>query len=141
MAVAKILVVDDNTADVGLLRMALNEQEERYDLEVLRTGEDALQFIQEQRTGRRVEPEPCVILLDLHLPRHDGLAILHAIRECPELAHIHVVILSGFASPAEKESIARMGALFVQKPFQLSEFFELGTRIMAICNSAVSLAK
>jgi CheY-like chemotaxis protein len=136
VSVAKILLVDDNTADVSLLRMALNEQEEEYDLEVLRSGEDALRFIEDRRTDA-AEPDPCVILLDLHLPRFDGLAILQAIRQSPELAHIHVVVLSGFASPAERERIATLGAVYVQKPFQLSEFVELGARVMAICKSAL----
>jgi CheY-like chemotaxis protein len=139
VSVAKILLVDDNAADVSLLRMALNEQQEKYDLEVLRTGEDALRFIADRRTDAS-EPDPCIILLDLHLPRFDGLAILLAIRQSPELAHIHVVVLSGFASPVEQERIATLGAVYVQKPFQLSEFLELGARVMAICKSELAVS-
>jgi CheY-like chemotaxis protein len=135
MGTAKILLVDDNTADINLLRLALDQQGEQYELEVLRSGEDALQFVREHREGLR-EPDPCVILLDLHLPRHDGLAILDAIRQSSNLGHIHVVILSGLASPAEKERISRLGGLYVQKPFRLTEFMELGAQIIAICRSA-----
>jgi len=65
-----------------LLREALNQLGEDYTLEILTNGEEALQFVQEHRTGVR-EPEPCVIVLYLHLPRYDGLAILRAVREAP----------------------------------------------------------
>lgn len=134
MSVAKILVVDDNTADISLLRMALDEQNERYELEVLQSGDEALLFVDEHKKGLR-DPEPCVILLDLHLARHDGLEILEAIRESPNLNHIHVVVLSGFASPVEEEKIAALGAVYLQKPFHLAEFLELGAKIIALCNT------
>ena len=139
MNLARILVVDDNTADVNLLRLALDQQREEYVLEVLESGEAALHFIKEHRGGLH-GPDPCVILLDLHLPKYDGLAILHAIRQAPVLAHIHVIVLSGMASPTEKHKIATMGASYRQKPFDLREYLELGGEIMAICQSASAVA-
>jgi CheY-like chemotaxis protein len=133
---ARILVVDDNTADIRLLRVALDQHGAEYVLEVLDNGEDALGFVDSHGRGS-AEPEPCVILLDLHLPRYDGIAILQAIRQAPGLAHIHVVILSGMASPREKEKIANMGGVYRQKPFNLDEYFELGAEIFAICGAVV----
>ena len=59
----------------------INKSED-YELEILKNGEEALRFVREHRTGIR-QPEPCVILLDLHLPMYDGMAILRAIREAP----------------------------------------------------------
>jgi len=56
------------------------------------------------------EPEPCVILLDLYLPAHDGMAVLRAIRQAPALEHIHVVVLTAQASPSQEIEIASMGA-------------------------------
>ena len=52
-------------------------------------------------------------------PKYDGVAILQAIKQAPVLAHIHVIVLSGMASPAEKDKIANMGASYRQKPFGL----------------------
>src|ERR1700721_1160521 len=134
MNLARILVVDDNTADVNLLRLALDQQQEEYILAALESGEAALRFIGEHREGLH-RPEPCVILLDLHLPKYDGLAILQAIRQAPALAHIHVIVLSGMASPREGDKIAAMGAYYRQKPFGLHEYLELGEEILAICQS------
>src|SRR6478609_9559285 len=89
MQAARIVIIEDNEGDIQLLRLALDEQKEAYELEILKDGEEALRFVQEHRSGIR-EPEPCVILLDLHLPRYDGIAILHAIRGTPPLEHIKI---------------------------------------------------
>ena len=79
---AKIVVVEDNSADVFLLRHALDQHAEEYILDVLRDGEEAIEFVNRQRS---VGPhgEPCVIVLDLHLPKHDGTAVLKVIRRNP----------------------------------------------------------
>ena len=132
---ARIVVVDDNTADVNLLRLALDQQNEPYILDVLQSSDEALRFVQEHRDGLR-RPHPCVVLLDLHLPKYDGLAILRAIRQAPALAHLHVVVLSGMASPHERESIAALGAIFRQKPFDLNDYMELGAEVLSLCGDA-----
>jgi len=137
MTAARIVLVDDSIADVQLLRIALDEQGKKYELEVLRTGDDALRFVNDQAT-RGGSDNPCVILLDLHLPRHDGLDVLAAIRSCPELAHVHVVVLSGSANPAQREQVQSLGATYVQKPLELADYFALGTKVMDICSSAVA---
>ena len=81
MQPARILVIDDNALDIVLLRHALDQQGEDYELEILSDGEQALQFVHEHRTRVR-EPEPCVILLDLYLPVYDGMAVRFAKRLC-----------------------------------------------------------
>jgi two-component system, chemotaxis family, response regulator Rcp1 len=139
MSVARILVVDDSTADVSLLRVALNQQKEPYELDVLRTAEEALAFIQERRNRPHTE-EPCVILLDLHLPRYDGITILKAIKQAPVLAHIHVMVLSGIATPQEQFKIATMGALYRQKPSNLDGYLDLGAEIFAVCADSSRVA-
>lgn len=136
---ARIVVVDDNSADVNLLRLALEEQNEPFELDVLQTAEEALVFVENHR-HRSGAFQPCVILLDLHLPKYDGLAILRAIRQAPALAHIHVVILSGMATPSEKEKIAAMGAVYRQKPFDLNDYMELGAEIIALCATTSAAA-
>lgn len=136
---ARIVVVDDNTADVNLLRLALDQQNEPYILDVLETSEEALRFVRDHRDGLR-GMHPCVVLLDLHLPKHDGLAILRAIREAPALAHVHVVVLSGIASPRERESIAALGAIYRQKPFDLGDYMELGAEVLSLCSDSKAQA-
>jgi len=130
---AHIVVIDDNPSDVYLLRYALNELQEPYELEVLRDGEEALQFVDWHRT-RTGEPRPCVIVLDLHLPRYDGLSVLRAIKKEPVLAHIHVVILASQASPEEEREMLSMGVrLYRAKPTNLEELSAVAAEILDVC--------
>jgi CheY-like chemotaxis protein len=139
VSAVKILVVDDNTADINLLRFALDEHEQKYELCVLRAGDEALRFVQAQKDGL-MEPDLCVIVLDLHLPRYDGLAVLRGIRQVAVLSHIQVIVLSGAASPAERGEISAMGAIYRQKPFDIEGFFDLGAEILAICKGYAAAA-
>jgi CheY-like chemotaxis protein len=139
MAATKILVIDDSIAEIEVLRVALNEQGEEYELETLADGAAALTFVQEHRLGLR-KPDPCVILLDLHLPKHDGVAVLRAIRAAPTMSHLKVVVLTGLASPWERAEIASLGTLLRQKPADLSEFMDLAQYIFAICRDSMSSA-
>lgn len=95
-----ILVVEDNAADVSLLRIALDSQREEYDLTVLRDGEEALRFV-EKRTALGTR-EPCVILLDLHLPKYDGMEILRALKETASPTHLNILMLSSIARQEEE---------------------------------------
>jgi CheY-like chemotaxis protein len=114
-----ILVIDDNSAGIFLLRRGLDQLGEAYQLEILADGAAALQSVDEHRTGVR-EPNPCVILLDLRLPEHNGLEVLRAIKREPVLAHIQVVVMTSFASPKEEAAIQGMGAFSRVKPMSVS---------------------
>ena len=138
MQPAKILLIEDNEADIELFRFALDQQGEEYELEILSDGEAALQFVSEHRRGLR-EPTPCAILLDLYLPRYDGLAILRAIREAPPLEHIHIVVLTGFASPTQIIEIAAMGALYRRKSSSMDDLMELAREVLALCKSSSTI--
>ena len=130
---ARILIVEDNPADVFLLRHALDQHGEEYRLEVLQDGEEAIRFIEHYRTSAS-EPEPCVIILDLHLPKHDGAAVLHAIRREPVLAHVQVVALSSLAAPQDETKILDLGArLYETKPTDLDDWIKLAGLILEIC--------
>jgi CheY-like chemotaxis protein len=129
---AKLLVIEDNLSDIYILRHALGELREEFDLEIVSDGDVALQFVNGQRANRH-DAKPCVIVLDLHLPKHDGLEILRAIRQEPALTHVHVVVLSTAASPQEEGEIRKMGAAYRRKPTALSEYADLAADLIAIC--------
>lgn len=136
---AQILVMEDNPADVHLLRMALDHHGEEYRLELLRDGEEAIRFVQSQHTSPS-DPEPCVIVLDLHLPRHDGKAVLQAIRKEPAIAHVHVVALSSLPSPYDELEVQRLGVRLCRtKPTELDEWLALAAEILAICREPAAV--
>jgi CheY-like chemotaxis protein len=136
---ARILVIEDNAFDIVLLRHALDQQQEDYELEILSDGEAALRFVHEHRTHLQVL-EPCVILLDLYLPAYDGMAVLRAIREAPALEHIHVVVWTALANSDQEIEITSMGALCRKKSTFLKDLFELAAEIIAICKSSSTTA-
>ena len=136
MSRPRILVVEDNAADIELLRFALERQGD-YILEVLEDGEEALRFIAEHRDGLH-PPDPCIILLDVHLPKYNGLEILDALKRARTLRHIQVIVLSSIASPQEEAQIRGMGAIYRAKPLTLKKFMELGAEIFALCKEAVA---
>jgi CheY-like chemotaxis protein len=136
---SRIVLIDDNEVDVTLFRYALDQQKEDYELEILSDGSKALQFVSEHRTGVR-EPIPCVILLDLYLPLFDGLAILRAIRQVPALEHIHVVVLTGMASPQQQLEIVNMGALYRRKSSSLDDLLKLAAEVLVLCKASSKTA-
>jgi len=133
---ARILVIEDSPADILLLRHALDEQGEDYQIEVLKDGAQALQFVVAQRTFRD-ESRPCVIVLDLHLPKHNGLTVLEAIKQEPGLLHIHVVALSTYTSPHDEAEIRALGVRrYCEKPSDLDGWLMLASDILALCRES-----
>jgi CheY-like chemotaxis protein len=135
VSIPTILVIEDNLADVHLLRLVLDEQRQEYHLEELRDGEAALQFVADHRSGAR-EHTPCVILLDLHLPKHNGVQILAAIRQVPVLSHIRVLVLTSMATAAEQAKVVALGAICREKPADLEGFYRLGAYILELCRDS-----
>jgi CheY-like chemotaxis protein len=132
MAPAKIFVVEDNPSDVYILRLALRGLGHQFELEIAADGEQALQYVRRhQKNGDG--PSPGVILLDLHLPKHDGIEVLRAIRQEPVLRHNHVMVMTGSASPEQVAELRNLGAECRLKPKGLPEFEKLAAELFAIC--------
>jgi CheY-like chemotaxis protein len=137
---ARIVVVEDNSADVFLLRHALDQHQEAYVLDVLRDGEEAIEFVRRYR-ALGPEAEPCVIVLDLHLPKHDGTAVLKAIKQEPALAFVHVVALTTLASPKDEREVRALGVrLYRSKPSLIDEWITLAGEILEICHEQTRVA-
>jgi len=134
-SLSRILVIEDNSADVFMLRHALDQHAEPYVLEVLRDGAEAIAFVNLQRTSD-AKGEPCVIVLDLHLPKHGGADVLKAIRQEPVLAHVGVVALTTSASPRDEQEVRDLGVrLYKAKPSLIDEWITLAREILDVCRS------
>jgi CheY-like chemotaxis protein len=130
---AQILIIDDNHGEVQELRGALTECGEPYELSVLQDGEAALRFVADHRSGLR-QPEPCVIVLDLNLPKHDALAVLAAIRAEPALSHIRVLVVSILAVPETQALLRAMGGLYRERPRDLAGLLDMAVQLLALCH-------
>jgi two-component system, chemotaxis family, response regulator Rcp1 len=114
-----VLLIEDNPADVTLMRHALMGCTAPFDLEVAKDGEEA--------SSRLFGPEarlPQLIILDLNLPRIDGHTILARLRKSDSrTAHIPVVVVSSSQNPADIEQSYLLGAnAYMSKPANLDEF-------------------
>lgn len=136
--VTRILVAEDNPADVYLLREAMSQRPEPVELIVVSDGEEALEFI--NRSGRyEYAPVPDLFVLDLNLPKSDGSDVLKRIRERDEYADVPVVILTSSDSPRDRSVISSLGAeSFLTKPSDLDEFLALGDKLMQFIRHSAS---
>jgi two-component system, response regulator len=121
----EILLVEDNTADVELTLHALRKEKLANKIEVVGDGEEALDFLfcRGRFAGRSFARPPRLVLLDLKLPKVDGLEVLQAIKTDPRTRAIPVVILT--ASKEEKDMVKgyRLGVnAYIQKPVDFEQF-------------------
>ena len=139
MSKPQILIIEDNPADVELLRLALDELEEPNELVVLRDGAEALDFVKDRRSGIN-EPDLCAILLDLYLPKYDGMEVLAALKREPTLRDIRVVVLtSTLVTRQYEEKIKDLGAALRLKPRNYSEVLELAKYVLEVCKGPVAV--
>jgi CheY-like chemotaxis protein len=102
----KILVVEDS----GFFRRAISEtlKNEGYEVSSVATGEDALQTVRSN--------QPDLILLDMHLPRLDGMMVLRILRSAPETRSLPVIVLSGNAMERDRAAAEKLGVShYIQK--------------------------
>ena len=121
------LLVEDNPYDAELALRALKKSNLANHLAVVTDGEEALDFIFGRGAygDRKVESGPRVVILDLKLPKVDGLEVLRAIKSDPRTKVIPVVVLT--SSKEEKDVIGsyRLGVnSYIVKPVDFDKFVE-----------------
>jgi CheY-like chemotaxis protein len=127
----EILLAEDNAADVALVREALKEHDVYCDLRIARDGAEAIAFIQSlDSTSHQGCPD--LLLVDMHLPKHDGPDILRALRSTERCARTPVIVMSSSPAPADWEVEEKQVIHYFRKPSTLSEFLELGGMIKEI---------
>src|SRR3954463_2161277 len=125
-----VLMVEDNPADIHLLQFALRESGLDCDIEVLHDGLEALAWVRRHRDGAGTAL-PHIAILDLNLPKHDGIEVLEAMQHSPRLNALPVLVLSSSASPRD---VARVTAFpntaYRTKPSTLEEYADVA-RVIA----------
>lgn len=119
-----ILLVEDNPNDLELTLIALEKSQLANDVIVVRDGAEALDYLHcREAHSDRIPGNPAVILLDLKLPKIDGLEVLSVIRATPSLKSIPVVMLT---SSKEEQDLLRSYELgvnaYVVKPVEFNDF-------------------
>ncbi len=122
----KILLVEDNLNDIELTLEALAEQNLANRVVVLNDGVEAMEYLNYQGTYSNREHEtPAVILLDIKMPRMDGIEVLQAIKGNHELKKIPVVMLTSSREEPDLKKCYELGVnAYVVKPVNFKDFFE-----------------
>ena len=127
MSKTRILLIEDNPADVLLLKKALRQATLDFQLFLLEDGEQATRFLE-----RHPHPEADfdLVLLDLNLPRVDGEAVLRKLRHNERFADVPVILWSSVATPPNRSMLQELRvARFINKPISLDEFLKIGAEV------------
>lgn len=123
-----ILLVEDNQDDVDLTLAAFDQAEVRTEIVVARDGVEALAYLLDAENDGRAaasRPLPELVLLDLNLPKVDGLQVLQRIRADERTRHLPVVVLTSSKADEDVLRSYRSGAnSFVRKPVDFGQFME-----------------
>ena len=122
-----ILLVEDNPMDVDLTLRAFKRRHVSNPVLVARDGEEALSWVPRWEAG---ETTPAVILLDLKLPRVDGLEVLRHLKGHPTLRTIPVVVLTTSAEHVDVQTAYQLGAnSYIVKPVEFEKFMDVTSQI------------
>jgi len=122
-----ILLVEDNPVDVDLTLRAFSRRKLVNPVLVARDGEEALAWVPRWEAGEQL---PAVILLDLNMPRVDGLTVLRELKAHPVLCTIPVVILTTSKEDHDINAAYRLGAnSYIVKPVDFDNFMDVAQQI------------
>ena len=120
----RILLVEDNAHDIELTLVAFEENHLANEVVVVRDGVEALDYLHRRGIFKmRAQGNPAVVLLDLKLPRVDGLEVLKQMKADPALRTVPVVMLTSSREEQDLVNSYNLGVnAYVVKPVDFSEF-------------------
>ena len=118
-----ILLVEDRPIDIDLTRRALERRKVINPLQVARDGEEAIAFFERWEAG---EPMPICILLDLRMPKMNGLEVLRRLKSHPKFSTIPVVVLTTSSEDRDVEEAYKLGCnSYIVKPVEFDKFVDV----------------
>lgn len=129
---AHILLVEDNPDDEELTLLSLRKHDLANDIVIARDGVEALDYLfgEGRYAGRDVSIMPTVVLLDLKLPRLDGLGVLKRLRDDARTRHLPVVVLTSSSQDADIVTSYQLGAnSYIRKPVEFGELTDTVSKV------------
>lgn len=122
----RILLVEDDPKDIELTIEALSEYSLANEIAIARDGAEALDYMYRRGIfASRVEGNPVVILLDLKMPKVDGIQVLNQLKSDQHLRSVPVVILTSSRETRDLDECYKLGVnAYVVKPVRFAEFIE-----------------
>lgn len=137
VAPARILIIEDNPMDVQFLRFIFeSETGWKTELIVVEDGEEAIDYLLHPDTAK-----PDLVILDLNLPKRDGVDVLKVIRIADHLYGLRVAVFSSSPEDVIKAKIAQANVQaddYIKKPIDFSGFLALSKRFHRCCDPGLS---
>jgi CheY-like chemotaxis protein len=126
-ALNPILIVEDRAIDLDLTKRAFAKRRLLNPIEVARDGAEALAYLDRWEAG---EPTPVFIMLDLRLPKVDGLEVLRRLKNHPTFSAIPVIVLTTSAEDSDIQEAYRIGCnSYIVKPVEFNKFMEVASHV------------
>jgi CheY-like chemotaxis protein len=125
-----ILCVDDDEDDLFFIKDIIESQGHNFEIKEAHNGWDALNYLEQ---GLKKNEFPCLIIMDMNMPRMDGKQTISKIKEVEQLAKIPVVVFTTSSNAVHKNYFESQGIHFITKPFDYKVFSEEIIRLLAYC--------
>lgn len=138
MTAKKILLVDDDPEDRNIIKEAMELAHAGHQILFAENGEQALTLL---ASDACVQNLPCLIVLDLNMPKMNGTQTLRRLKEDARYKHIPVIIYSTSINQLEKEKCMDLGAhSYVTKPVTFSESTQIAGDFLRFCSTASAVS-
>jgi len=127
-----ILYVDDDPDDLAMLRDAIEATDTDYQIVEAFDGVHALELLEQMKTSGDL---PCLIVLDINMPRMDGKQTLVAIQNNPALAAIPIVLFSTSSSRLDKTFSEAKNVELLTKPLEFNQLHRIASRLLSYCRA------
>jgi CheY-like chemotaxis protein len=122
-----ILIVEDRAIDLDLTKRALERRRILNPIQEARDGEEALAYFERWDAGEEI---PVFILLDLRLPKINGLEVLSKLKHHPTYSSIPVIVLTTSAEDSDIHEAYKLGCnSYIVKPVEFEKFMQVATQI------------
>lgn len=125
-----ILCVDDDSDDLFLLEEAIRQVDPVTPIVQFNSGVEAIGYLREAKSHHDL---PCVVILDLNMPKMDGKETMQKIKADPALAHVEVVVLTTSSNPSDKLYFEDRGIRMFTKPMNTKELRSIAEIFVQHC--------
>jgi CheY-like chemotaxis protein len=125
-----ILCVDDDEDDLFFIKEIISSHGHSLKIKEAKNGFAALNYLQE---GLKNNELPCLIIMDLNMPRMDGKQTIDKIKEIEQLNKVPIVVFTTSSNPADQIFFENHGIRFITKPFDYKVFSKEIINLLAYC--------
>ena len=137
MEMFKILIVDDDPEDRAIIKDSMEFIHAGEIIHFAENGEQALEILKAKSEQNHF---PCLVVLDLNMPRMNGTETLRRIKANPDLQKIPIVIYSTSINPLEKEKCMMLGAHdYITKPLSFKDSQLTAQKLLSFCDTEIQI--